>query len=216
MYLSVFIVNVFLIMNNYWNKFYSRSYKNKMLEKESSFAKFAYKKMQNYNIVVDLACGNARDSRYFYKKKKDVIGVDKSLTVVRKNNSFLKEKKFIFYKSDLSVKIPNEICRIKKPKCFYSRFFIHTLNNKSIARFIHNISSCLNKKDKLFLEYRSYEDKNKSKVYNNHYRNFIKTNIFEKILNEKDLFSIYFKKGTGLAKFNKEDPFVARHIIVKK
>lgn len=203
-------------MNNHWDKFYNSVYKNKLLDKGSSFAKFSLKKMQTCDIVLDLACGNGRDSRYFHQKGKKVIGIDKSSIVIKKNNSIFKKKDFMFYKADLSVKIPKKICQIKKAKCFYSRFFIHTLNNKSIIKFINNLSKCLNKNDKLFLEYRSFEDKNRSKMYNDHYRNFIKTNFLEKLLNKKGLISIYFKKGVGLAKFGKEDPFVARHIIIRK
>ncbi len=203
-------------MRNHWDQFYNSSYKNKLLDKGSSFAKFCLKKMQKYDTVIDLACGNARDSKYFYQKGKKVIGIDKSSIVVKKNNSILKKKDFTFYKSDLSIKFPKKICQIKKVKCFYSRFFIHTLNDKSIIKFINNLSKCLNKNDKLFIEYRSFEDKNRSKIYNDHYRNFIKTNFLEKMLNKKKLISIYFKKGIGLAKFGREDPFVARHIIIKK
>ena len=203
-------------MKNYWEQFYSNSFENRLLDRGSPFAKFAVTKMKSFEIVIDLACGNARDSKYFYKKQKKVIGIDKSFTVVKKNNLFFSQKNLIFYRSDLSVKIPKEIFEIKKKKCFYSRFFIHTLKTKSIKMFINNISKCFNQKDKLFLEYRSHEDKNRSKIYNNHYRNFIRTELLEKILNKNDLKSIYFKKGTGLAKFNKENPFVARHIIVRK
>ena len=57
-------------MRNHWDQFYNNSYKNKLLDKGSSFAKFCLKKMQKYDTVIDLACGNARDSKYFYQKGK--------------------------------------------------------------------------------------------------------------------------------------------------
>jgi len=50
----------------YWNTFY----KNFLINKESSFARFVYKKIKTkkVNKLLDVGCGNGRDTFFFLKK----------------------------------------------------------------------------------------------------------------------------------------------------
>ena len=61
------------ILINYWNKFY----KTKSITIESTFAKFTYKKIKNKKSkLLDIGCGNGRDSYYFNRKGFIVTGID--------------------------------------------------------------------------------------------------------------------------------------------
>lgn len=70
--------------------------------------------------------------------------------------------------------------------------------------------------DILFVEYRTIEDRNRKKINDNHFRNYLNENKVNRILYDNNLSNTFFNKGTGLAKFKNENPFVARHIITKK
>lgn len=50
----------------YWDDFY----KIFLVKEESSFARFVYKKIQNKKInkLLDVGCGNGRDTFFFLKK----------------------------------------------------------------------------------------------------------------------------------------------------
>ena len=53
---------------NYWNNYYG----NVKILKESSFARFIMKfigKNRKEKKIIDIGCGNGRDSFYFYRKK---------------------------------------------------------------------------------------------------------------------------------------------------
>ena len=75
------------ILINYWNKFY----KKKSITAESTFAKFTYKKIINKkSTLLDIGCGNGRDSYYFNRKGLKVTGIDISqLSFVSKAKSVL-------------------------------------------------------------------------------------------------------------------------------
>ena len=75
------------------------------------------------------------------------------------------------------------------------------------------LGKIFSKNDIMFIEYRSYEDKFRKKIFNNHYRNFMKTDEIESILNKNYLYSALTIKGDNFAKFKCENPFIARHII---
>ena len=62
---------------DYWNKFYKRI----KIQQPSKFALFAYKKLTKLKkkfTMIDVGCGNGRDTIFFIKKKIDIIGLDQS------------------------------------------------------------------------------------------------------------------------------------------
>ena len=205
-------------ITKYWKKYYKNNYlRDKKLFLPSAFAKFVIPKIKKIKIVIDLGCGNGKDSNYFFKKNKIVWGLDLSNNVITKNKLFYKkQKKMKFILCDVTKKIPNIILKQKKPKCYYSRFFLHAIKNSNLRRFIKTVSKSMSINDILFVEYRTIEDRKRKKINDNHFRNYLNENKVNRILYDNNLSNTFFNKGTGLAKFKNENPFVARHIITKK
>jgi tellurite methyltransferase len=201
-------------MKNYWEKFYQENHNLNIFKTSSSFSKFVLKKIKDYSHVIDLGCGNARDSVYFLLKGKNVISLDKSGKVIKLNKKKFKNKNINFVKFDISKNL-SKVIKTKKPKCFYSRFVMHSLTKNLIKNHIKQLSKIFSNKDIFYMEYRCFEDKYKKKIYSNHYRNFMKTTDIEIILNKNNLYSTVVTKGVGFAKFGKEDPFIARHVVRK-
>jgi len=74
----------------YWNKFYKKF----NLAKPSSFAEFVYKKIKikkNLLSIIDIGCGNGRDTLFFLKKGFLTVGLDKSRVAIIENKK--KKKK---------------------------------------------------------------------------------------------------------------------------
>lgn len=201
-------------MSKYWEKFYQKSHNLNILQNSSPFSKFVLKNIKNYSYIVDLGCGNARDSIYFSINRKNVIGLDNSTEVIKLNKKKFTNKNLKFIHFDISKNL-STIVKSKKPKCFYSRFVLHSLTNDLIEKHIKQLSKIFSKKDVFYIEYRCFEDKFKKKFFKQHYRNFIKTTDIELILNKNNLYSSVLQKGIDFAKFKKENPFIARHIVKK-
>ena len=74
---------------SYWNSYYNK----KIKFKESSFARFVFKFISGSKKkkLIDIGCGNGRDSIFFSKKGYTVTGIDISKTAI-KNNSIIRNK----------------------------------------------------------------------------------------------------------------------------
>ena len=200
----------------YWNKFY----KKKSIISESTFAKFTYKKILNKKVkLLDIGCGNGRDSYFFNKKGFQVTGIDISQKAIQKN-SMNKINNLSFEKFDIGKdKIKNKFDII------YCRFFVHTVDELLENKLIELIKSSKNKGTKVFFEFRNYKDKifgkfnaeDHNKVIEfekGHFRRIIDPRIFKKkfLLKTKSKL-IYQKSGINLSIVKKDNPNLSRMIF---
>ncbi len=199
--------------NSYWNNFYSKF----SLLDESNFARFSVKYFKKNSSLLDVACGNGRDTFFFIKKGIKCKGIDISKIAIKNNSKKLKN---IFEVKDACS---DKFKIRKKYDYIYCRFFLHTIDQESEKSFLRNIKKVMMKKSKLFLEFRTTKDpmmkKGKKISYNevisDHYRRFIDVENF--IKNSKEYgFKIIFKASSyNFAKFKNERPHICRMILRK-
>lgn len=200
----------------YWNKFY----KKKMISKESTFARFTYKKIENKNDkILDIGCGNGRDSFFFNQKGYDVTGIDISQKAIQKNSS-TKNKNITFKKFDIGK---DKV--IGKFEIIYCRFFLHTVDNLLEKKLIKLIKNSKKKGTIIFFEFRNFKDKifgkfkasDHNKVVEfekGHFRRIIDPKIFKKtFIKETKAKIIYEKSGIGLSIVKKDNPNLSRMIF---
>ena len=204
------------ILIKYWNKFY----KKKSIIKESTFAKFTHKKIINKNArILDIGCGNGRDSYFFNKKGFEVTGIDISQKAIEKNSKN-KIKNLSFKKFDIGKD------KIKdKFDVIYCRFFVHTVDELLESKLIKLIKDSKNKGTMVFFEFRNFKDKIfgtfKAKDHNKviefekgHFRRIIDPKIFkEKFLSKTKSKLIYQKNGINLSIVKKDNPNLSRMIF---
>ena len=214
------------INNKHWNKFYTEK---KQLRVPSSFAKFVNKKFLKKigkKSLIDIGCGNGRDTFFFAKKISKVTSLDKSNKVIKKNNYYAKKnnyKNINFIKSDV---VKKNILNKKKYDYIYLRFFIHTINyltQKKLFKLLNRIS----KRDVslMMFEFRTINDPlakkgeiiSKYERINDHYRRFIKPKSFIKeIMQAIDCKLIYIREGRGISKVKHDDPYLCRLVFKRK
>ena len=78
-----------MINKKYWDGFYKS---NNLTIEESSFSKLTYNFIKENNLldnkVLDIACGNGRDTFYFSKMNINSTGIDLSVKLKSKNPKF--------------------------------------------------------------------------------------------------------------------------------
>ncbi len=206
---------------NYWNKYYKLK-KTKL--NPSNFARFInnFFKKKKLNNLLEIGCGDGRDSFYFSQKLKKIISIDKSREAIKKNTLLLKKKKIknlLFFSKDIT-KIKK--LRFNEFDILYARFFLHTINLKDEDKLLTILKKRLKVNTYICLEFRTIKDEmfNEGEKLSNHeritdhYRRFINVKDFRnKVKNDFKILYCVAKKG--FSKYRKENPHLCR-IILKK
>ncbi len=199
----------------YWDNFYSKQ----RLSKPSTF--FEFIKEYNFSVdeVVDVGCGNGRDAQAFRLADYSVLGIDRSESAIINNTGNAVDKNEKYMQVDISKveELTTAFKLVKGKLLVYSRFFLHSIDEESQTILLDFLSQTMKKEDVLALEFRTKEDEIIDKVFGNHYRRYIDSDMLVKELAYRYDFEIeYHYKGQGLSIFKEEDPYLARIIAVKK
>ena len=170
----------------YWDSYY---YKKEINKKNSNFSKFVYKKLKKNKSLIDIGCGDGRDSFFFSKKKIKTLGIDISKQVIKKNNLTMNKRqmKLIKFKR---INIASKKLINQKFDYIYARFFLHAITHKTENKLILFIKKIKKKNTLVFFEFRNEKDrifkkgknvgKNLFLFNNNHFRRKIITKEFIK------------------------------------
>ena len=158
---------------NYWSDYYKKDLAPKP---PSDFAKFAVEFMKPNKKLIDLGCGNGRDSMFFARSNLKVTAVDLSDEALARFDQSLS----IFTVCDDFVSSKILLCM--DYDYFYSRWSIHAINQAKQDELLPKIYNAMHDDGRLFIEARSINDVIFGKgeklgenefFYDSHYRRFI-------------------------------------------
>ena len=199
-----------MINKEYWDNFYKL---NLAPNSESDFAKCTSEHIQKNGLealkLIDVACGNGRDTFFFARNGIKSTGIDLSVVPKAEDPEFLKEDILDFNYSDYGL--------------IYMRFIVHALKEEELDRLIENIAH-IGDTHVIFIETRSSKgitNEDRSETY---FRSSIGEEHFrmlysEKYLTEKLSRSFDVEKveeNTGFSVFKGEDPVCIRYILRTK
>ncbi|WP_052356821.1 class I SAM-dependent methyltransferase [[Clostridium] dakarense] len=202
----------------YWNNYYNK--KIAPIE-PSKFAEYVLKYLEEGKKLIELGCGNGRDSLLFSKHGINVTAIDqsdKSINNLKENNSM---DKIEFIADDF---IKTKLLEKRTFDYVYSRFTMHSISEEEENILLQRVYETL-KRDGLFLiEVRSTKDDiyglgekvgRNTYIYNEHCRRFI---VIEELVDK--LKSIGFNivladEADNYAIYKDQNPIVIR-VIAKK
>jgi hypothetical protein len=194
-----------MINKEYWDNFYN---KNKVTTIESNFAKYVLKYINDNNIdgkLIDIACGNGRDSVFFHKNKVDTTGIDLSIEIDNSTFNFIKGNLLDFDYSGYDL--------------FYLRFVVHALKEEEFDSFINKILK-LKKRSLIFIETRSSRDITNEEKSETFFKSSIGDKHFRLLYSKKYLddklsksFNILESSEGKYSKFGSDDPYCLRYIL---
>ena len=167
-----------LIEEVYWADFYANSY-----DTGSSFFDLVNSRNDLPDMVVDIGCGDGRDSYAFARAGRQVLGVDRSHVAVAHATKKAQEMRLTspvaFTPCDVS---DSETLRATltaargenpdRPVLFYARFFLHSIPEDVQRLMMMVIQQCSRHGDCFAAEFRTDKDEATAKVHGEHYRRF--------------------------------------------
>ena len=213
---------MFMDDKKYWTEYYS---KNSKPTNSSTFAEFILPKLEFNKNLIELGCGNGRDSIYFAQNNLNVIAIDQVQEEVDYLNENHKEENIIFLCDDFTdlANTSNSIINETDFDYVYSRFTFHSINETKEDKTLEWIEKNLDKGGYFLLEARSLKDPmfkqgkplSDTENFTTHYRRYMDLNkIIEKL--ESRHFEIIYKiEDKDLAQYKDDNPYVIR-IIAKK
>lgn len=177
----------------YWEDFYKKF----EVSSPSPFAEWvAGEVAPDPCSIIDIGCGNGRDSKFLMSRGHSVTGVDSALP---------EDMGTEFIKEDIAAFISNNPCRWD---VVYARFFFHAIPYHEVWKILQWCSGIL------AAEFRVIGDV--PILYKEHDRYLLDPNLFYKSLKDLDYHVKHFSVSRGLSPMNGEDPLLARVIAVKK
>lgn len=206
---------------NYWKDYYSKQREERL---PSLFAKHL---VDNYlndkNItLIELGCGNGRDSIYFSNNGFNVVAIDQ----VEEEIDFLQKKYLDITNLDFISGDFTSLDEDRKYNVVYSRFTMHSINaiqqdrvlKWSFAQLDKDGLLCIEvrgKKNEIFRKGEKVIDEDDAYVYENHYRRFLDFNELCDQLKEVGFSLIYSREDKGFAPFkNTNETFI--RVIAQK
>lgn len=113
--------------NQFWNGYYSKKIQgdNPLNKQESSFARYCSKYIRSNDKLIDLGCGNGRDSLFFEKLCSKVYAVDLS----QSSNEYFKNTSITFKNKSIGDLFDDD--ELKLCNVAYSRFSLHSVDKQT-------------------------------------------------------------------------------------
>jgi hypothetical protein len=203
----------------YWANFYARA----RYATGSTFSKFVTGYPDVPSRIIDIGCGEGRDSCAFGASGKRVLGVDQSQLGIDQAKK---------HAADLGIadRTTFDICDVTdekrlldiltafveespEPVVFYLRFFLHAISETAQETVLSAIASSARDGDYFAAEFRTDKDAKNTKVHQKHYRRFQSAETFRESLVRQHRFEVlHEEEGTGLSPYKEEDPVLYRVI----
>ena len=199
----------------YWNAYYEAEGAPKP---QSDFAEFTLSYMQPGRMLIDLGCGNGRDSMFFCKNRLKVTAVDSSQGAIE---SFDKTMAILTICDDFVD--TNALRCIDYDYC-YARWSIHAIKQAQQDELLPNVYNALKCGGLFFSESRTINDVKygqgnplgKHEFFaDSHYRRFIDPDEYLKQLKDTGFDIVFRKESDKFSVMGNDCPTLIR-VIAKK
>lgn len=210
-------------IKDYWSRFYA--YAHTMLP--SPFAASIAIELTEPRYIVDLGCGNGRDSVFFAELGHRVVGLDFSGKAIDDNRRRVQEKGLNDVEFEqVDIAAPNALAGVltriedaairegdarRGRLSIFARFFFHAISEEEEDLVLATLSQCLRSGATCYFEFRTEMDAKGDKRFGSHYRRFINIDRLVGKATKGGRFECFYRvEGQGMAKYFEEDPFVGR------
>jgi 2-polyprenyl-3-methyl-5-hydroxy-6-metoxy-1,4-benzoquinol methylase len=202
---------------HYWDEYYK---KDAAPSFPSPFAEYVANKLSTKQNILEIGCGNGRDSKFFSSKGHHVTSLDTSGEAIELCKSLYSNEPIEFFFGAVT-----DIKKTEKQKfdLIYSRFVIHAMSMNEELEMLKTSYQLLKKNGQFFIECRSINDplSNTGEILSHteriegHYRRFIILDELKQRLIQVGFEIIEAIESSGLANLGEVDTVLIRVAAIK-
>lgn len=207
-------------LREYWETYYSSKTSSGRAKLPSQFSVFVAGEIpEGVNTIVDVGCGDGRDSFFFLSSGYCVMGLDASASAVESCWAFLRtvarqhSVRAEFAQIVVDTESGSRLAALtagSERVVVYARFFLHAISDREEQAFFAALDSIRHKIALVAVEFRTDRDAQRAKVTPDHYRRFIDPTDVVQRAADAGYEVKYSVQGFGMAKFRQDDAHVAR------
>ena len=169
--------------------------------------------------LLDVGCGNARDTRFFAEQGHDVTGVDLVIRATRRGlRGMDPDRRPPVLQVNLeslrqTLALGARESFNPEPVTVYGRFLLHALTESARGHFWRLMSMALRSGGRCYLEFRTDQDATRPKALGQHYRRFLDPDAVVEEAAAAGARVVHLEQGVGLSPFEDEDPHLCRMIL---
>jgi SAM-dependent methyltransferase len=199
----------------YWANFYATT----SYTSGSTFFEFVNAREDLPGRVIDIGCGDGRDSCAFASAGRTVLGLDQSPIGIEHATARAAELDMPGVRFEVcDVADVEELGRAldrghggaDEAVLFYMRFFLHAIPEDVQERLMDAIDTHARSGDLVAAEFRTDKDEARKHVHEKHYRRFQNAEAFGADLRRRRFEVLHEEEGTGLSPYRDEDPVLYR------
>jgi SAM-dependent methyltransferase len=202
----------------HWSNFYAH---HEMTE-PSRFFEFVSAREDMPRTVLDIGCGDGRDSLAFARVSRPVLGIDRSEVGIRHATRRAGEAGLAgvanFAVGDVAdeATVRSAVEQAREAGdgsglLLYLRFVLNVLTEDTQEVLLRTLAATAQPGDVLAAEFRTENDRGTKKVHGRHYRRYQDGPAFAAALQERYGFDVFFEEeGSGFSPYQHEDPVLYR------
>lgn len=171
--------------------------------------------------IVDVGCGNGRDSLFFARQGRSVLGLDAVPGVLNRPRTAARRSSVDAEFARLNLNSLRETLangalearRRPGDVAVYGRFLLHCLGPASRENFWRYTSMALSGGGRCYLEFRTRHDRDLPKHFAARRHSFLSTRVAAEGARRFGGTVVHEESGTGRARFGEEDPHVCRMVV---
>jgi SAM-dependent methyltransferase len=208
---------------NHWWPFYFGRAGATVSEQPSPFAEWVHERESGSQAIVDIGSGTGRDSLWFARQGRDVLGFDYiPAATERAGKTAVAEglparfQTFNLYDLRQVLAAGGELAHRDQSPTLYARFLVHALEDAGRHALWRIASMCLRRGGRFYLEFRTDENASAEKVYGEHFRKYLPGDQVVAEIESWGGAIEHREEGYGYAVYKDEDPHVCRLVATWK
>jgi SAM-dependent methyltransferase len=209
----------------HWDRYYRGLYGPTAPREPSPFGRWAVEQertraVEPAGLVVDIGCGNGRDTTHFAERGHPVLGVDYSPAALASARDLLGEgsesrRLRLVDLDDLRavLLLGAELAGADVPLVLYARFVAHVVDDPARDNLWRLAAMALRRGGRMYLEFRTDRDQATAHAFEDHDRHLLDPEEVAAQLKRHGGLVVHREQGRGLAPHRSEDPHVCRMVV---